>query len=180
MKTSFKITVCGIFSALAVVIMLLSELPVFLYAIPVVASLVFIIPAVELGTKWALLCYGVSSVLTLLLPSEREAAIVFIGILGYYPILKMVLERLGLAKPVLYIIKLAVFNIATVISYVIIIRIMGVSGFENEYASVKVTEAALLLLGNIVFVIYDAGITRIIRLYFIKFRKSIRTALKLK
>ena len=92
MKQQRKISLCGVSSALAVVFMLLGYFPYFTYAAPAMAGLCMMIPVMEIGLSWAWGTYFVSSVLTLLF-CEREAAILFVLFLGYYPILKALIER---------------------------------------------------------------------------------------
>lgn len=159
--------------------MLLTNIPITLYTVPCIAGILFMIPAIEFGTKWGFLCYGVTSVLSIILPTEREAMIVFIGVLGYYPILKMLIERIG-KRPLEILIKFAVFNVGVVASYYVVIKILGYNVFANEYAGWKVTAVALLVLGNAFFLILDYAITNLIRLYFFKLRKPIRKILGLK
>ncbi len=179
MKNTVKITCSGVISALAVVLMLTTNIPVTLYTVPCIAGILFMIPAIEFGTKWGFLCYGVTAVLSVILPTEREALIVFIGILGYYPILKMLIERID-KKPIELLIKFAVFNVSIIASYSVIIKILGYNVFQNEYAGWKVTAIALLVVGNAVFFVFDYAVTSLIRLYFFKLRKPIRKILGLK
>lgn len=173
MKTSIKITVCAVFSALAVVVMLATNLPIMLYAVPAVAGALFIIPAIEFGSRWALLCYIVTALLCLVLPVEREAMVIFIGFLGYYPILKMLLERLA-SRVVEYFLKIAAFNVAIVASYCVIIKLMGINAFEASPFGVRITALVLLLLGNIAFLAVDFAFTGLIKAYFMKWRSKVR------
>ncbi len=179
MKNTVKITCCGVISALATVVMLATNIPVALYTVPCIAGILFMIPAIEFGTKWGVMCYFVTSVLSCILPTEREALVVFIGILGYYPILKMVIERLG-KRFLETVIKFAVFNVAIVASYSVVIKVLGYNVFENEHAGATVTAIALLVVGNAVFFVFDYAVTQLIRLYFIKLRKPVRRILGLK
>lgn len=178
MKNTVKITCCGLLAALASAVMLLSNLPIFLFTIPVVAGVFFIIPAIEFGTKWGFLCYGVTAVLSLVLPTEKEALIVFIGMLGYYPILKMVIERIG-RRALEILLKLVAFNVATVASYAVIIKLLGVNPFQIGNLGTTVVELLFLVAGNVVFLILDHALTKVILLYFIKFRKPVRKILGL-
>ena len=159
--------------------MLLTNFPLFLYTVPCIAGVVFMIPAIEFGSKWAFVCYLVTSVISLVLPTEKEALIVFIGLLGYYPILKMLIERIGKRIPEI-IIKFVVFNVAIIASYSVIIKILGVNPFEIEQLSVVTTEIISLIVGNIVFAILDYALTKVIILYFIKLRSPVRKILGLK
>ena len=178
MKNTVKVTCCGLLSALSVAVMLLTNFPLFLYTVPTIAAVVFIIPAIEFGTKWGFLCYAVTSVLSLLLPTEKEVLIVFIGILGYYPILKMVIERIGKKLPELCI-KLTVFNVAIITSYAVIIKVVGMSPFQIGNLSGRAVEAMFLAVGNAVFLMLDYALTKVIVLYFWKLRKPIRKILRL-
>ena len=173
MKTSIKITICAIVSAMATVVMLMTNLPIMLYAVPAIAGVLFIIPAIEFNSKWAVLCYSVTALLGLILPTEREATIVFIGFLGYYPILKMRIERIG-NRVVEYLLKSLSFNAAIIATYYVIIRIVGINVLETGFMGVKTSIAILLLLGNIAFFAFDFALTGIIRMYFIKFRTRVR------
>ena len=173
MKTSIKVTVCAVLSALAAVVMLMTNLPIMLYAVPAIAGALFIIPAIEFNGRWGLLCFFVTAVISLLLPTEKEALTVFIGFLGYYPILKMRIERIG-KRVVEYLLKSLSFNAAIIATYYVIIRIVGINVFETGFMGVKTSIAILLLLGNIAFFAFDFALTGIIRMYFIKFRTRVR------
>jgi hypothetical protein len=179
MKQTVKVALCGVISALAVVVMLGTNIPIMLYAVPALAGILYLVPAIEIGTGWGFLCYIVTAVLSLVLPTEAEALTVFIGILGYYPILKMLIERIG-NRILELIIKFAVFNVTIVISYLVIIKIIGINPFSNETLGLTVTALILLAAGNVAFTIYDYAVTMIIKLYFVKLRKHVRKALGIK
>ena len=159
--------------------MMATNIPVMLYTVPALTGMLFMIPAIEFGTKWAWLCYAVTSVLSLILPTEREALIVFIGILGYYPILKMLIERLP-SRTIGYLLKFVAFNISIIACYFVIIKVIGVNVFANDTFGIKTTAALLLAAGNVVFLLYDFCLTRVIQYYFIKLRKNVRRALGIK
>lgn len=179
MRNTIKIACCGVLSALAAAIMLLTNFPLFLYTVPCIAGVVFMIPAIEFGSKWGFVCYLVTSVISLVLPTEKEALIVFIGFFGFFPILKMIIERIGKRIPEM-VIKFAVFNVAIVASYAVIIKILGVNPFDTERFGVVVTELIFLAIGNVVFLILDYALTKVIVFYFFKLRSSVRKILGLK
>lgn len=179
MSNTVKIACCGVLSALAAAIMLLTNVPLFLYTVPCIAGIIFMIPAIEFGSKWAFVCYAVTSVISLILPTEKEALVVFIGFFGFYPTLKMIIERIGKRIPEI-IIKFAVFNVAIVASYAVIIKILGVNPFDTERFGVVLTELIFLAAGNVVFAILDYALTKVITLYFLKLRRPVRKILGLK
>lgn len=179
MKNTIKITTCGVISALAVGVMLATNIPVLLYVFPIAAGVLFMVPAIEFGTKWGFLCFGVTAVLSLVLPTEKEATVVFIGILGYYPILKMLIERIG-KRVVEYLIKFSVFNVMIVASYAVVVNVLGIDAFSNDKFSLLVTEILFLVAGNVAFLLVDIALTKIIQLYFFKIRKTVRKTLGIK
>lgn len=162
MKNTGKIALCGVMSALATVIMLLSYLPSMTFAVPAIAGIIFIILVVETDYKWAFTAYSATSVLVLLL-AEPEAKLMFVAFFGYYPIIKGIIEKLR--KPVFeYILKFAVFNAAIIAAYALMIFVLK-TPIEEMGDFGKYTLWVLLGLGNITFFIYDFTISRIVSLY---------------
>ena len=179
MKNTVKITACGIISALAVVLMLGTNILIMLYTVPAVTGLLFIIPAIEFDSKWAFLCFFITAVLSFLLPTEREAFIMYLGLLGYYPILKMLIERLP-SKFLRGLLKFVAFNVALTGCILAVTFVLGLPFFENEYVSEHIAAVITFIVGNGVFWVYDFALTRVIALYFVKFRKAVRKAFRIK
>ena len=73
--------------------MLLSYFPYLTYAIPAVAGLFIMAVVIELDVKWAFLSYTSSAVLVFLF-AEMESKLMYVFFLGYYPIVKALLERM--------------------------------------------------------------------------------------
>ncbi len=179
MKSTVKITVCGVVSALAVVLMLGTNIPIMLYTVPALTGILFLIPAVELSPKWAFLCFGITAVLSFILPTEREAFIMFIGLLGFYPIVKLLIERLH-SRALGTAIKLVAFNAAVSVCFWLTFELLGINIFKNEKLSIGIMLALVYLIGNAAFFIYDFALTRILNVYFIKWRKTVKKTLGIK
>lgn len=92
MKKTGKITFSSILAALASVFMITSFFPYLTYGIPALASLFIMVAVLEMGVKWGFAVYIVSAVLVCILPGDPEAKLIFISLLGYYPVLKALLE----------------------------------------------------------------------------------------
>ncbi len=180
MKNTIKLTCCGIISALAVVLMLATNIPIMLYTVPAATGILFMIPAIEFSTKWAWLCYIVTCIISFVFPVEREAFVVFIGFFGYYPIVKLLTERFIKKTWILKIIKFIIFNIAIIGCYLVVIYVLGINPLQNDAFSFKTIAVILLLAGNIAFAIYDYALTKLIILYFVKLRKVVRKSLGIK
>lgn len=170
-KNTGKVALCGVMSALSVSIMLLSYFPALTYAIPAIAGVVFIILVVETDYKWALSAYAATSVLVLLL-AEPEAKLMFVAFFGYYPIIKGCIEKMR--KPLIeYLIKFAVFNVAVIAAYVVIIYVLGIPMEEfGEFGKYSVW--ILLGMGNVTFFVYDFAVSRMVDLYIHTLHKKLR------
>ena len=175
MKKSGKIALCGVFGALAVVIMLTAYFPYATYAIPAVAGILFAIINIEAGAKWAFGAYISSAIITLIL-CEKESAMLYAFFFGYYPILKGIIE--GKTTGVLEkVIKHLIFSLTMVAAYVIIVNVLLIPLDETgEFG--KWFSVIFLILGNVVFYIYDIGLTRVITLYINKYHTKIQKLFK--
>ena len=175
MKKNNKITFCAMMSALACVVMLTSYFPYLTYAIPAMAGLFIMIAVIEIGKKWAFLSF-VSSAVIVFMIAEPEAKLMYIGFLGYYPILKALIERLR--KPVLeWVLKFITFNIAVMIIYCFFASLFDIS-FEDFGALGKYGVYITLGVGNIVFAVYDIAVARMAMFYNFVVRPKIKKFLK--
>lgn len=159
MKNKTKNTaVCGLMTALSVVLMMLTTVvPVFMYVIPIVTGLLVLFTADVSNKKWGAGVYFSTAFLSLLLITDKEAALTYALFFGYYPLIKELLEKLP--KVLAVALKLLVFNMATIGIGAISFYLFGVSGDEyNEFG--KYTIPILLVMANVAFFLYDFCLTR--------------------
>lgn len=145
-------------TALSVVLMMLTTLiPVFMYVIPIITGLLVIFTADVSNKKWGTGVYFSTAFLSLLLITDKEAALTYTLFFGYYPLIKDLIEKLpGLIS---WILKFILFNLATVSIGVISFYVFGVSGDEyNEFG--KYTIPILLIMANAAFILYDICLTK--------------------
>ena len=161
----------GVLSGLAVVLMFLTGIfPFAEYNLPAMAGALLIVMVIEYGYRNALLCFFSVAVLSLLIGPNKEAAVLFAGFFGYYPILKGILEKLK-QRQVEWLLKLSVFNAAVAISYFVIIRLFGITEVPEDFGAFgKWGTAAFWLAGNGVFILYDIVLTRFIGIYYSYFK----------
>ena len=172
MKSSMavKVAVGGVFSAIALVLMMLTGVfPFGTYAFPVIAGVMLIVIYLEFGFKWSMLVYGVISIMSVLFVSDKEAALFFLLLFGYYPVVKSFIERIK-SKIVQYIIKLAIFNAAAVSVYFLMLFVFGMPADSFELFGVNIP-LIFLIVGNFVFLIYDLAINVVVAQYLQKYRK---------
>lgn len=147
----------GVLGALAVVIMSLGTLiPVMTYVCPM--TCVLLLEAVRLicGKRAAWAWYGAVALLGLLLSPDKEAAALFV-FLGYYPLVKPMLDR----KKLSWLLKGAVFNGSILLMYFLLLRLFGMEALGEEFRELGgIMLAVLLLLGNVTFCLLDRLLTR--------------------
>ena len=148
----------GVLAALAVMIMSLGTLiPVATFVCPmfcmVLLSVVLRLTKPRIAWAW----YGAVSILSLLMAPDKEAAAVFL-FLGYYPIVKPVLERSRLA--ILW--KLVLFNVAIFAMYGLLIWVFGLKDLLEDYQELgMVLTIVTLILGNASLFMLDVVLGRL-------------------
>lgn len=179
MKRTARIALSGLMGALSLVCLLLTVFPFATYALPALAS-VFLMPIViECGKKWAFAAYAAVALLALLIAPDLEAKFLFVFFFGYYPIVKSWSENQS--RAIEWVCKLGVFNAAVVAVYALITHIgFSLEAFELPGVSAPMTVilAVFLVAGNVVFVLYDVALTRLLPLYFARFQPLLRRLLR--
>jgi len=166
---SWMLAYCGMASALCIAVMLLgTALPILLFIAPAVAG--FLIAAVrgEGGpSRMALTAYAAVSLLSLLLVPDREVALAFAALLGYYPLVKPRLDRIRPAI-VQLLAKLCLCNLAVLAIYGLLLALLT-GAPPMEQGALAAAEAAMavttLVLGNVAFVLYDKALLNLLRIY---------------
>ena len=158
MKNTKAIALCGMISALAVVIMLLGgALGVGTYASPMIASLLLMAVGKKYEQKYHLAAYAAVSVLSFTLVTDIEQVLVFVFLFGLYPIIRPYFHKL--TKILRIISKLLFFNaVVTALEALVMLFLAP----EVMSAGLIVS---LLLFGNIMFICIDFIIGRYDVLY---------------
>ena len=176
MKRTGKIktlALCSMLAALGVVVLLLgSFIEVLDLSAAMFASLIVVIAVIEAGKYWPWLTYAVTALTALLLLPYKVPAIMYL-LAGYYPIIKEKLEKLP--KIVAWVIKLIIFNVSlSLVLLALKLFLPGVSielipGLRDLY-----TYLIYYVAGNIIFVLYDVLLTRLVSFYIFKLRDRLR------
>ena len=122
---SHKIAYCGIICALSVMLMLVSLIPGFTYALPAISGICIWTVSIFINYKWALLSFAASALLSVLMIPELEADIVFIAFFGYYPIVRDKLFSIK-SSALRFLVKLVIFNVACIAAYKVLIVLIGI------------------------------------------------------
>ncbi len=150
----------GVLSALSLAILFLSALsPAARLGLVALAGLVPAAAVVSAGLGAGFLCWGTVGLLGLLLLSDKVNALLYLGFFGLYPMLKAWIERIG-KLPLEWACKLAVFNCALSAGYFLLGSVF-LAGLPQALEQGWV----LYLVGNLVFIAYDYGFSRLIGFY---------------
>lgn len=86
---------CGMAAALCVALMLLGAvIPIAMFIAPALAGFLIATVCVECGRTMALTAYAAVSLLALLFVPDKEVALIFVFLLGYYPLAKPRFDRI--------------------------------------------------------------------------------------
>ncbi len=171
---SRRIALCGMFSALSLTCMLMgSFLPFSAYLAPAISG-IFILPVViEYKLRTGVMMFFAVSLLSVFLTPNKEMVAVFIFLLGWYPIVKLQLDKIK-SKPLMWVVKMVAFNISTALAYFFILVIFPVGEVIAEYESMSTVFIFILAAGaNLTFIIYDRALNRLIGFYLFVWRKKI-------
>lgn len=164
MKNGSKVALAGIVCALSLVVMLFTVLPTLTVGLPVLAGALLFVLVVELGVKWGFLGYVTVSFLSFLLTPSLESKLLFILFFGYYPIVKALLERFP-SKIFSFGVKLLLFNVAMVAAYFLLLKVTSAVETADFMIFGMYLPWVMLLFGNVVFLVYDVALTRVIGTY---------------
>lgn len=178
MRESSKAALCGIVAALAVVIMMITYIsPVLVYTAPPFAGLILLLIVNEVSFSRAVGTYFAVSLLSLFLIADKEAATFFTCFFGFYPILRIFLDKKIKLKAIKWIIKVLVFNLSLLSSVCVSMFIFNIdySDFTNGG---KYMTYLFFVMMNVVFVLFDFLIGRLQILYFLRLQKRFRKLFK--
>jgi len=169
---------CGMAAALCVALMLLGAVvPVLMFIAPAVASLLIATVCMECGMKMALTAYGAVSLLSLLFVPDKEVALTFVFLLGYYPLAKPYFERI---RPALLraVCKLLLCNGGILAMYGLVLLLVPAGSISQELRTTALAMTLLTLaMGNVAFALYDRALCNMLLLYKLKWQPKLHKML---
>lgn len=161
MKKTRRIALCGLVSALSLIVMIAGNLiGVGTYASPMIAGVLLTAVGMSAGKKYQLLSVLAVGLLSLMLLTDWEEILLFLGLLGWYP---MAWEKLiKLPKVPRIIVKLTGFNLIIIGIETLAMKVLMPS------VETPVMLIVLLVLANLAFFLYDLVLPRIMmKLYYL-------------
>lgn len=165
MKKTKLLAIASVCAALCVAIMAIGVvLDVLDLSLAILAGLIVAVVATEFSDRWGWAVYGVAGLLSLLLPNRVPGAL-FLLFCGWYPILQ---KKIQMLRPVVSrIVKEAVFNAALALYLVLEI-------FVLRLESAGWVTLLTVVFANILFVMYDYLLDRLILFYIVKLRERLK------
>ncbi len=165
MKKSFKIAFSSMVVALSLLSMFLAGIfPFAEYTFPAISGILLTVLVIHFGYRYSLLAYLAISILSLILTPNKEAAVLFVGFFGYYPIIKALFERIKNVA-MSFVVKILAFNISVVLCYFVMINIFSMTELISDFEFIEYGLFAIGVVANITFIIYDLAVSRIISYY---------------
>ena len=184
--TTRRIATCGVFCALAVVMLGLGAvIEVLDITAAAFAALILLPILLTYGGKYAGLSYAVTATLGVLLMPQSLSAWMYAGLTGFYPMVKQRLDRLP--RVLGWIVKLLLLTAVLLLYMAIFFFIMlgGEGSFTDaffmgfgEADEPPVMAWAVVGLSVFTFVLFDLLIDRLLVIYYIRWKKRVERWMK--
>ena len=165
-RKSWAMAYCGIVAGRCVALMLLGAvIPIAMFIAPAVAGFLIATVCVECGLQMALTAYAAVSLLALLFVPDKEVALIFTVLLGYYPLVKPKFERI---RPALLrgVCKLLLCNGAVLAMYGLIYLLVPMGSISQELRTTAMAATLVTLaMGNVAFLLYDRALHNMLMMY---------------
>ncbi len=175
---SWSMAYCGMAAALCIALMLLGTIiPIAMFIAPAVAGFLIATVCVECGLTMAWTAYAAVSLLGLLFVPDKEIALIFTVLLGYYPLVKPGFDRI---RPALLQLgcKLLLCNGAVLAMYGLLLILVPAGSVAQELRTTALAMSLVTLaMGNVAFVLYDRALHNMLLLYKIAWQPKLHKML---
>jgi len=123
---------------------------------------------ISVGLKSGFLCWAGVTILSMIFIPDKFSALLYGVLFGLYPMIKSLIERfrhLALS----YVLKLVFFNA----TFSVVYTVMREAVFDSV-PSVLNVGWLIYLAGNVVFLIYDFGFSRLIAFYIARIGRAVK------
>ena len=165
-RKSWTVAYCGMAAALCVALMLLGAvIPLAMFIAPAVAGFLIATVCVECGPQMAWTAYAAVSLLGLLFVPDKEVALIFTVLLGYYPLVKHRFDRIRPA-PLRGVAKLLLCNGAVLAMYSLLLVLFPAGELAQEMrGTALVFTLVTLAMGNAAFLLFDRALRVMLQMY---------------
>lgn len=155
-SVSYRIALGGIIASLCIVCMFLTGVfPMFYLLLPMAASGLISVMAIETGSYWGFVTYVAVALLSVFITPNKDAALVFLLFFGHYPLLRPLIYKIKL-KPIAFLLCLGVFNAAVLLFFWTAVYLFGADELLDSFGDYgKYGEWIMLGFANLMFLSYD-------------------------
>ena len=177
-RKSWAMAYCGMAAALCVALMLLGTIiPIAMFIAPAVASFLIATVCMECGITMAWTAYAAVSLLGLLFVPDKEIALIFTVLLGYYPLVKPRFDRIR-PRALQLVCKLLLCNAAVLAMYGLLLVLVPAGSVSQELRTTALAVSlATLAMGNVAFVLYDRALHNMLMMYRLVWRPKLHKTL---
>ena len=174
-ETSSMIALCGMMTALSVVLMLAGGVLVIgTYAAPMLASALLLPPMLEYGRKPGWVCWLATGLLSLMLGLDKEAAFFYLFI-GWWPLVKWRLEGRIKHKASRLTAKLLIFLSAICAMYAFLAYVLHLDAATADFAEMgRILTAVFFVSMALLMLIFDWLLVPLMHLYAIRLRLKLK------
>ncbi len=159
-KKTRNLAVTALMLAVAVVLLYIASVaPTAQLAFSAMAGLGIAACVIEGGLFWGLGCWVGAALLGAFLVPDKGSVLLFAVFFGIYPVLKSIFEKPA-SRVLEWIFKAVFFNIALCLCY-----LCWHLGFLPEVSIGDMALWIIWIIGNLAFVVYDLGFSRLIAFY---------------
>lgn len=153
---SYRIALGGIIASLCMLCMFLTGVfPMFYLILPMLASGLIFIMAMETSAYWGFLTYVSVGLLSIFVTPNKDASLAFLLFFGYYPLLRPGIGRMRL-RLLSFLLRLALFNAAVLSFFWIAVYLLGMDALVESLGDYgKYGGYILLGIANLMFLSYD-------------------------
>ncbi|HJH62013.1 MAG TPA: hypothetical protein IAC84_01895 [Firmicutes bacterium] len=164
-----KVAYPALLGALSLVVVYLGSItPTGSWGVVAVAGLMPCAAVISAGLPAGFLCWAGVSILAFLMVPDKFCVLLYGVLFGLYPMVKALIERLR-RRPVEYLLKLVFFNAALTVLY-LVMRAAVLASLPQALSVVW----ALYGAGNVVFLLYDYGLSKLIGAYLARIHRAVR------
>lgn len=164
-----KIAYPAILGAISLIfVYVASVIPTGNWGLVAVAGLLPAAVVISINLKAGFLCWAGVSVLSFLLLPGKFCALLYTALFGLYPMVKSLIERLRRVC-VEYLLKLLFFNVVFTVIYLLMSTAV-LNSLPKQLGALWL----LYLVGNIVFLAYDFGFSKLIGFYIARIGRAVK------
>lgn len=168
-RKSAKVAYPAILGAVSLILVYVaSAVPSGSWGFVAVAGLLPAAAVISVSMQAGFLCWAGVSILAFLLVPGKFCALLYAALFGLYPMVKALIERLRRRVPE-YLLKLVFFNAAFTLIY-LVMRTAVLDSLPDALG----TTWLLYVVGNVVFLLYDFGFSKLIGFYIARIGRAVR------